>query len=890
MTTPEKDLWVNLSPYERNRIVPESFGQTEMGRDLLAQDYMLKQITASLIYPEDEIGKKFWKRVYEEAAKKFGTTNIPVNTFNKVWIVPGKAVVYENAKAGAAYVVESKLKVMLEQDYLALEKSGGHVPEAPIGDRYVSPDKGINALGSNIVREIVIPALTKEVNTGKNFTQLRQVYHSLILAAWYKKKIKDSILSQVYIDKNKTVGVDIDNPEEKQKIYERYLQAFKNGVYNYIKEDHDPVTQQVIPRKYFSGGVDVTNMASRAVLTFAPVLSDDTAAFSDRAMSITVRIKPIISAAMASLGLGPDVAFLRASFAIGEVVGISGFALFQAVPFLENHYAANLALAIVMGVGGVSAAIIHRMRHFTYDATQFYSDNMEGEIQDEVQGQGRELAIEEEYKLWWAEYKPSFDKAHGLYVSHALRPYSYQEIEMYFDLLRSVRDQIKNADSSGQQKELGYKIMLLASIVSDIKEKHGLSFLEGMRVEAIEAINEFLKDTDMISSRLFLDTLQKVVILKSKLIPFLVHYGDIHPDPVLKRSLPYALKLNLNALEEWGRIKRNEEERVFPFSPSYAGMSRMVNLLSSQGLGIYSNKVVEYSSYARVYQKFLNVFTSSHHFTIDRIKMEDAQKEEVHRFDLDDVRKIKEIRRIPVKYRQYIKNSADRHRIPFYLIVSSIMTGSIYQRNYPIYEGFEILSRRLRGSADKIQFIKKQMPAWFGGIRIGTYASTAIAAMVGAKSAVGMTKMRPIWVKRADGFRAFGIDANKLSDQEISWLLFIPEYAIEAAAAMWEYAIQLVADARRFALNGIEFEGFFSFAGEASEREHIAESPVAAMLLPAPGMLGDYKWILAAFHPNSEWFVRHGPGVEGRDIHEKIDREGPPFCSNDGRCSIRNFG
>ena len=119
LTVPEKDLWVNLSPYEKDRIVPNSFGQTEMGRDLLAEDYMLKQITASLIYPEDEVGKKFWKRIYEEAAKKFGTTDIPVNTFNKVWIVPEKAVVYENAQVGAAYVVESKLKVMLEQDYLA---------------------------------------------------------------------------------------------------------------------------------------------------------------------------------------------------------------------------------------------------------------------------------------------------------------------------------------------------------------------------------------------------------------------------------------------------------------------------------------------------------------------------------------------------------------------------------------------------------------------------------------------------------------------------------------------------------------------------------------------------------------------------------------------------
>ncbi len=46
LTIPEKDLWVNLSPYEKDRIIPQSFGLTEMGRDLLAEDYMLKQITA----------------------------------------------------------------------------------------------------------------------------------------------------------------------------------------------------------------------------------------------------------------------------------------------------------------------------------------------------------------------------------------------------------------------------------------------------------------------------------------------------------------------------------------------------------------------------------------------------------------------------------------------------------------------------------------------------------------------------------------------------------------------------------------------------------------------------------------------------------------------------
>ena len=186
LTVPEKDLWVNLSPYEQDRIVPEAFGQTEMGRDLLAQDYILKQITASVIYPEEKIGKEFWDKVYAEALKRYGTTDVPVDTFNKVWIMPETATVYENKDA--AFVVESKLKVMLEEDYLALEKNA---------DVKIQTTSGTNKFGSEIIREVVLPILKKEVNEGKNFAPLRQVYNSLILATWYKRKVKDSIMAGV---------------------------------------------------------------------------------------------------------------------------------------------------------------------------------------------------------------------------------------------------------------------------------------------------------------------------------------------------------------------------------------------------------------------------------------------------------------------------------------------------------------------------------------------------------------------------------------------------------------------------------------------------------------------------------------------------------------------
>ncbi|MBF0522632.1 MAG: hypothetical protein HQL24_06210 [Candidatus Omnitrophica bacterium] len=263
MTIKESDLWVNLSPYEKNRIATEELGKTELGKDMLAQDYILKQLTASLMYPEKEIGKDFWNKVYAEAKQKFGTTDIPVDTFNKVWIVADKAKIFEHNDA--AYVVGAHLKVMLEEDYVAASKSSsGHSTISPLsspqslsGDPAVDSRLRGNDRISSVIRQIILPAIEKEVNEGKNFATLRQMFYSMILATWYKQALKDALLNQVYSDKAKIGGVTTNDPAIKEKIYAQYLEAFKKGAYNYIKEEYDPATQQVTPKKYFSGGLEI---------------------------------------------------------------------------------------------------------------------------------------------------------------------------------------------------------------------------------------------------------------------------------------------------------------------------------------------------------------------------------------------------------------------------------------------------------------------------------------------------------------------------------------------------------------------------------------------------------------------------------------------------------
>lgn len=264
LTIPEDRLWVNLSPYEKDKLIDDDFGKTEMGRDLLAQDYLLKQITASLLYPEGDVGKKFWAEIYRRAHEQYGTTDIPIDTFNKVWITPDVAEVYQ--KGASAMVLRARLKVMLEADYVAAERNPVVSPAS------IERQTDVRlSLARDVMREVIVPVLEKEVNEGRNFARLRQIYNALILAAWHKKAMRESFLAKTYVDRAKVSGVKQPDETDNLKIYNRYLEAFKKGVVNLVKEDLDIYSGEIIPRKYLSGGFTDKDLAQRVqVLTQLP--------------------------------------------------------------------------------------------------------------------------------------------------------------------------------------------------------------------------------------------------------------------------------------------------------------------------------------------------------------------------------------------------------------------------------------------------------------------------------------------------------------------------------------------------------------------------------------------------------------------------------------------
>ncbi|MBF0533350.1 MAG: hypothetical protein HQL23_09720 [Candidatus Omnitrophica bacterium] len=253
LTVPEDELWVNLSPVEKDRIIPPGLNKTIMGRDLLAEDYVLKQLTSSLHHPENAVGKQLWQKIYALAEKELGSRDAAVKTLNRVWIIPEKAQIWENA--GKAIILNSRLKVMMEKDYLN-----------PTGTK---PGKGtFDEKITQIYRDILIPAIEKEVNAGQNFATLRQIYAAMILASWYKIRLKESLLAKAYADQNKVAGIEFFDGIDKDAVYAKYLQSARDGVFHLIRDESAQNSEEINTRKYVSGGFSASSPVSlRTVIT-----------------------------------------------------------------------------------------------------------------------------------------------------------------------------------------------------------------------------------------------------------------------------------------------------------------------------------------------------------------------------------------------------------------------------------------------------------------------------------------------------------------------------------------------------------------------------------------------------------------------------------------------
>lgn len=240
---PDDNFWVNLRPDSEEQIIDEELVRTDLGKVLLEADLQLKKDVAKFTSPQTPEGREYWNKLYQKAGQIFSSQNITIPTLTRPWIVPGEVIIRETANS--AYVYKGTLKVMLEQDHL--KNSADY--------NFSDPRlKELNEYSSQLIRETIIPKLTKEVNSSKRYASLRQVFFSLILSRWFKHKFAGT--SGQYaslINTGNLKGLTSQNTWSKTTYFEEYKKSFAQGEYN-IKEQVNGLLGPVV-RTYFSGGI-----------------------------------------------------------------------------------------------------------------------------------------------------------------------------------------------------------------------------------------------------------------------------------------------------------------------------------------------------------------------------------------------------------------------------------------------------------------------------------------------------------------------------------------------------------------------------------------------------------------------------------------------------------
>src|SRR3989338_6760756 len=230
VTLPNDAFWVNLRPDSPDNIINPELEQTSLGKILLEADLQLKKDTASRTSPQTPEGKAYWDKLYKKAGELFGTENITIPTLTRPWIVPGEIIVREGQDS--AYIYKATLKVMLEEDYL---KSPSHkVTKSPANlEQYSFKDvrlQELNEYSTQLIKELIIPKLTQEVNSSQRYAKLRQVYYSLVLSRWFKTRFtgKSGQYADL-IDRHDLTNLTAQEHYDKLTYFKQYQESFAQG-------------------------------------------------------------------------------------------------------------------------------------------------------------------------------------------------------------------------------------------------------------------------------------------------------------------------------------------------------------------------------------------------------------------------------------------------------------------------------------------------------------------------------------------------------------------------------------------------------------------------------------------------------------------------------------
>ncbi|UUU22254.1 hypothetical protein [Streptomyces sp. DSM 40750] len=242
--TPDK-FWVNLNPDQPDRILDDAFASTDAGRILLEADLRMKHDFYKAMDPSTDLGRRYWAALPKE-------NGYPCMPSLRNWIEPKPAKVRE--QDGGIYILDAPLR---------LQSTAESFSTPGAGEPICTPDETQTRQAQAIIDSMIVPAVEKQINTESQYADLRRVYKSRVAAEWVRQQdaAKPTDFRSI-INSNNVKRWPLRAPNDKwnkNDLYERYVQIFKNGEFRYnVDTDHGV-------QIYIVGGVDFSKSPKRNI-------------------------------------------------------------------------------------------------------------------------------------------------------------------------------------------------------------------------------------------------------------------------------------------------------------------------------------------------------------------------------------------------------------------------------------------------------------------------------------------------------------------------------------------------------------------------------------------------------------------------------------------------
>lgn len=279
LTLSNSRFWVNLNPWEPERIVDEDVGITDVGRIMLEADLQMKKDFCKHENPcQSEVGENYWalldkkqEELVSECINDYpgqieATDNVLFQAATRHWIVPDEIIAY--GEGDEIYIADATLDIYFEPVYEHSTFEIVNQPKSPISEDCLGclseAAREYGRYAMELEEESVLPLVVKEVNSGQDYLDLRQVYVSLALAQWYKEHAGDQHVFSNFIDSSNLIGLESEATWNSEDIWLEYVKSYEEGEYR-CEKTHTYRTKGYIVTEtnvYISGGVDFGDIGS----------------------------------------------------------------------------------------------------------------------------------------------------------------------------------------------------------------------------------------------------------------------------------------------------------------------------------------------------------------------------------------------------------------------------------------------------------------------------------------------------------------------------------------------------------------------------------------------------------------------------------------------------